>query len=280
MKKVNIGFCVSAVILFLFGCQQDKRESNDSVVEKNMLSTEKTDGNQRQFIHTASLNMSVSDCLQATALIEQQAISNKGFVLKSEVNKNITQQVESILSADSIKQLTYFTTTANIILRIPDTSLQAFLAYTQGLSTHVKSRLIEAEDVSFDLKLNQLNLQTGNKNQSVVSTNSDDKIETKTLTNNQSVVENLRIKDAIHFSTISISILQPEEILSNVLINTNASWARETPILNKAWYSLQKGFYYFSEVIIFLLQLWWVLPLYIFGKYVFIKSKKLFFSKS
>ena len=279
MKKVNIGFCVCAVILFLFGCQQDKRESNESVVEKNMLSTEKTVVNQRQFIHTASLDMAVSNSLQATALIEQQAISNKGFVLKSDIQKNITQQVESVLSADSIKQLTYFTTTANIILRIPDTSLQTFLAYTQGLSTQVKTRLIEAADVSFDLKLNQLNLQTGDKSILTVSNSSSSEERKKMLTTNETIVENMKLKDAIHFSTVSITLQQPEEIMSAVLVNTKASWAKETSLLNKAWYSLQKGFYYFSGVVIFLLQLWWVLPLYIFGKYVFIKSKKLLVSK-
>ena len=87
------------------------------------------------------------------------------------------------------------------------------------------------------------------------------------------------MKDAIHFSTVSIALQQPEEILSTVMINNSAAWAKETSILNKAWYSLQKGFYYFSSLIIFLLQLWWLLPLYFVGKYVFVKSKKMFFNK-
>ena len=202
MKNVTMGIAVCFTILILFSCQQFNTNDKQQIAEKNMISTEKLDTNQRQFIHTASLDMAVNNCLQATALIEQQAISYKGFVLKSNVNKNINQQVESIMNADSIKQLTYYNTIASIIVRVPDTSLHSFLQYTQGLSTHVKTRLIDAEDVSFDLKLNQLNIKTGDKQQAVVATNGEDKIEIKKLTNNESIVQNMIMKDAIHFSTV------------------------------------------------------------------------------
>ena len=278
MKNVILGIAMCAAILF--SCQQQNRaEQKQETSQKDMLSTEKMDSNQRQFIHTASIDMAVNNCLNTTSLIEQQAIASKGFVLKSELKKNVNQQIESVISSDSIKQLTYYNTHSDIIVRVPDTSLQSFLQYAQSLSTHVKTRLINADDVSFDLKLNQLNLQSGEK-QKVISNDKENDIQAqRTLTTNEAVVENMKMKDAIHFSTVSIALQQPEEILSTVMINNSAAWAKETSILNKAWYSLQKGFYYFSSIIIFLLQLWWLLPLYFVGKYVFVKSKKMFFSK-
>ena len=278
MKNVILGLAMCAVILF--SCQQQNRaDQKQEAPQKNMLSSEKMDSNQRQFIHTASIDMAVNNCLNTTNLIEQQAIASKGFVLKSELKKNVNQQIESVISSDSIKQLTYYNTHSDIIIRVPDTSLQSFLQYTQSLSTHVKTRLINADDVSFDLKLNLLNLQSGEK-QKVISNDKENDIQVqKTLTKNEAIVENMKMKDAIHFSTVSIALQQPEEILSTVMINNSAAWAKETSILNKAWYSLQKGFYYFSSLIIFLLQLWWLLPLYFVGKYVFVKSKKMFFNK-
>ena len=278
MKNVILGIAMCAAILF--SCQQQNRaDQKQEATQKDMLSTEKMDSNQRQFIHTASIDMAVNNCLNTTSLIEQQAIASKGFVLKSELKKNVNQQIESVISSDSIKHLTYYNTHSDIIVRVPDTSLQSFLQYAQSLSTHVKTRLINADDVSFDLKLNQLNLQSGEK-QKVISNDKENDIQAqRTLTTNEAVVENMKMKDAIHFSTVSIALQQPEEILSTVMINNSAAWAKETSILNKAWYSLQKGFYYFSSIIIFLLQLWWLLPLYFVGKYVFVKSKKMFFSK-
>ena len=278
MKNVILGIAMCAAILF--SCQQQNRaDQKQEASQKDMLSTEKMDTNQRQFIHTASIDMAVNNCLNITNLIEQQAIASKGFVLKSELKKNVNQQIESVISSDSIKQLTYYNTHSDIIVRVPDTSLQSFLQYAQSLSTHVKTRLINADDVSFDLKLNQLNLQSGEK-QKVTSNDKENDIQVQqTLTKNEALVENMKMKDAIHFSTVSITLQQPEEILSTVMINNSAAWAKETSILNKAWYSLQKGFYYFSSIIIFLLQLWWLLPLYFVGKYIFVKSKKIFFSK-
>ena len=175
MKNVILGLAMCAVILF--SCQQQNRaDQKQEAPQKNMLSSEKMDSNQRQFIHTASIDMAVNNCLNTTNLIEQQAIASKGFVLKSELKKNVNQQIESVISSDSIKQLTYYNTHSDIIIRVPDTSLQSFLQYTQSLSTHVKTRLINADDVSFDLKLNLLNLQSGEK-QKVISNDKENDIQ-------------------------------------------------------------------------------------------------------
>ncbi len=276
MKKVNIGIFVCAIILAIVSCQQNNKETfAGQKSEKNFLSTEKEEPHERQFIHTASMNMAVKNCLQSTNFIEQNAIANKGFILKSEVTKNINKEIESVINTDSVKRLTYYNMAANIVVRVPDTSLQSFLSYTQTLATNVKTRLINASDVSFELKLNQMNIASGTRKSKSTVNISGGLVSENALTQNERIVENLKMKDAVSFSTISIRLEQPEEIDKNVVVNNDANWAQETSLANKAWFSLQKGFYYLMSFLVFLLQIWWVVPLFFLSKFILGKGRKL-----
>jgi hypothetical protein len=104
MRIVNIILCIALALAFLNSCQKNSNEVKDYTEEKNMLSKAKLDTNERQFVCKASIEMQVKNCLSATDLIEQKAIEQKGFILKSEVKKNNTNLSETEISIDSAKQ--------------------------------------------------------------------------------------------------------------------------------------------------------------------------------
>jgi hypothetical protein len=276
MKRVNIGFCMLVLIAVLSSCNVNNNESKTDIQEKDMLSTEKLDTNARQFVCKATMDMQVKNCLASTNLIEQKVITQKGFVLKSDVKKVNSSIVEKVINADSVQQITTYNTTADIIVRVPDTTLQAVLQYTESLGEHVTARVISASDVSFDIKLNAMNKKSGD-GQTVVVTNDDNAAtDKKVLSKNESTIEDIRLKDAIHFSTIKITLQQPEEMLTTVIVNTNATWAKGNNAVGNAWLNIQKGFYVLTSVVVFLLQFWWILPLFILGNWGYGVGKKYF----
>jgi hypothetical protein len=276
MKRVNIGFCIAILIAVLVSCQAKNEERKMSSSEKNMLSTEKLDTNARQFVCKASMDMQVKNCLTTTNLIEQKTIEHKGFILKSEVKKVNSNFAENVLNTDSIQQITTYNTTADIVIRVPDTALKTVLQYTESLGEHVKARVINAADVSFDVKLNAMNRKSGIGQTVVLTNEGNPTTEKNVISQNESIIEDLRMKDAIHFSTINITLQQPEEILTTVVVNTDTAWAKSNNAFSRAWLSLQKGFYIICNILIFLLQFWWVVVLFFIGKWGFVVGKNYF----
>jgi hypothetical protein len=274
MNKVNIGLCMAIIIAILVSCQANNKEAAEMKAEKNILSTEKLDTNERQFVCKANMEMQVKNCLTTINLIEQKTKEQKGFILKSELKKHNSDLTETVISADSVKQTATCNTSADMVLRVPDTALQKVLQYTESLEEQVKARIINNTDVSFDVKLNALNHNNG-KGQTVVLNEAGDK-ENKALTTNESIVEDLRLKDAINFSTVGITLQQPEEILTTVVVNKTSSWAKGDSTFSRAWFSLQKGFFVLINIFIYLIQMWWLVPIFFIGKWGVGFGKKYF----
>ncbi len=272
MKRIIISLCVVFLITALISCQTNNKEELN-IEKKDLLSTEKIDSNERQFICKANLEMQVKNCLATTNLIEQKVKEKRGFILKSELKKNNTNLSETVVSSDSIKQVATINTSADIILRVPDTALQTLLKDIELLGEHVKARVINKTDVSFDLKLNALNHSSGNGQ--TVSLSENDKPEKQILTKNESAVADLRMKDAVDFSTVKINLQQPDELVTTFVINKEASWANGDSIFTRAWYSIQKGFFILSNLLIYLIQLWWLVPLFFIGKWGYFFSKNI-----
>jgi hypothetical protein len=276
MKRVNIGFCIAILVAVLVSCQANNKERKMEGSDKNMLSTEKIDTNERQFVCKATMDMQVKNCLATTNLIEQKVISQKGFILKSDVKKLNSSIAEKVINVDSLQQITTYNTTADIIVRVPDTALQAMLQYTESLGEHVTARIISAADVTFDLKLNALNRKSNEGQTAVVTNEETAATEKKVLSKNESIIEHMRMKDEVHFSTVKITLQQPEEILTTVIVNTNATWAKGNNAFGSAWLNIQKGFYVVSSIVVFLLQFWWVPILFFLGKWSYGRGKKYF----
>ncbi len=263
MKWNSILISLTTVCL-LVACQQKKEYQNLDAGAK----TEKAYYNKtRQLAHKAALVASVNDALTASTAIEEKVIASKGFILDSKIEKYITKSTSSILSVDSIAKTDYISTTALLTVRVPDSTVIHFVNAVQQLCTQINIRHIQATDYSIDFKEKTMeekaiaNSSKENKNDSN-STTAFDLIKTK--------VAQLKMSDEISFSTIDISLQQPEEMVHTTVINTS-TWPRDQYFFNKAGYHLQKSFYYLKQFILLLLEYWWILLVYIFIKYVWRK---------
>ncbi len=268
MKNVIKNLCsLFAVLILILSCQQKNKENEYKELDK-MSGVNNSNDKERKFAQKANVTLESKNCLETTNLIEQRTKDYKGFILNSLVNKIVQKEVCSTISTDSLKKASYFTTTANVEVRIPDTSLQQFLLYVQSISSSINNRNIIATDVTFDATLNKLNLKDN-----IVVNSKDTDVK---LTKNEKIVDNLRLLDAVKYASVQLIITQPTEIKTEFIINEDASWAKQTALTYQAWFQLQKGFYQLTYLIILFLQFWWVAPLLIGGKFIYTRVRKFY----
>jgi hypothetical protein len=259
-----------AAIIILAACQQKKEFQNPNAEAK----TEKAYYNKERLLaHKANLIATVKDALSTITAIEEKVITAKGFIIDSKIDKSITKTTSSILSVDSIAKTDYVSTTALLTVRVPDSILVHFINSIQQLCTQISIRHIQAKDYTIDLKEKTMeekamvNLSKENTNDSNTEA-SFDLIRSK--------IDQLRMKDEIGFSTIDISLQQPEEMIHSTIIN-NATWQRDNHFFKTAGYNLQKGFHYFKQFLLLLLEYWWVFFVYFLIKYLWRKITDLDF---
>jgi uncharacterized protein YqfB (UPF0267 family) len=261
MKTVLKKLCLIFSITIIISSCENKKQNEQSKNKDTMAGVNNSNNKDRKFIHQADFNVETANCLETTNLIEQKTKNCKGFVLLSTLDKQIFKSLSSIINTDSVKKTNYYQTISNLEVRVPDTSLQTFLLYIQNVSTSIKNRSIQASDVTFVEKLNTLNVE---QNQNIYIQNEAEKENKNSL-----IVDNLKLQDDVKYATVHIAITEPEEIATEYVINTDASWSKQTSIGNQAWFQLQKGLFQCSTILIFLLQFWWVAPLLICGKYLY-----------
>jgi hypothetical protein len=262
MKKLMGSLClIVTVCIILVGCQSRQNKSNNEFAKSSTDSTGVSYySGERKLIHTASIDVEVSNCINTINEIEEKTIHIKGFIVESNIAKNITNKVESVVSTDSIKQINYYQNKGTIIVRVPDTSLQAFLLYVQQQSSSVEARIINAKDVTLALQQKDYgNNQT-----------------TSPITNNNSVIQSnneaaQKLKDDLNYCTISINIKEPVAVETKLIVNEAAKWSKQSSVWANCWLSIQKGFYYLMNFIALLLQLWFIIPLLALGIYSYKK---------
>jgi hypothetical protein len=251
--KWNRMYLTLALIILMTACQQKKDYQNAEVKTAKAYYNK-----ERLLAHKAALVATVNNALTASIAIEEKVIMAKGFILDSKIEKSITKTTSSILSIDSISKTDYVNTTGLLTVRVPDSILVHFVNSLQSLCTEINIRHIQAKDFTIDLK--EKNMEE--KAMANLSTeNTDDSNTVASLDLIKTKVDQLRMKDELGFSTIDITLQQPEEMIHSTIINT-ATWQRDTHFFKKAGYNLQKGFYYFKEFLLLLLAYWWIIVIY------------------
>ncbi len=266
MKNVLKSVCLIVILYTLLNSCQTRNFDNsilENKKEENNFSNSSNDSTganyysgSRKLIHNASIAVEVNNCINTTNKIEEKTVQCMGFIMESNFGKNTIKTEESIISTDSVKQINYFENTANLVVRVPDTALQAYLLYIQQLSNVINTRVINAKDVTIDLPNNA-------QEETVI-------IENKS---NTKINEILKLKDDLNFCTIAINLKEPIAFAIQSIVNTDASWASSTSIWNKIWYNLQKGFVQLFNIITNLLQFWFLIPLLMLAILVYHKSK-------
>ncbi len=291
-KIVKYSIALLMVTTFFICCKKSEshEEASTNAVSYDSISSSaavEKEGSTRKFIRTADLKFKVKNVTKSTYAIEN--ITNKfdGFVIYTNLQSNIIDKFESKISKDSILETLRYNVENSITIRVPNKRLDTVIKCIAKQIDFLDYRVIKADDVSLKILSNQLSQNR--------STNSEKRIEKAIDTKGKKIndiisaentladkkeqkdndkLENLSIQDQINFSTLTIQLYQRETVQQQLVANTKDSNYYKPNIGIRILDSLQSGWYVLLDVIVFLVEIWWLLLISIGGIFLYKKYKK------
>jgi hypothetical protein len=283
-----------AVIALIISCKKSEVASEESTsdiaVNSDSISSSaavEKEGSTRKFIRTADLKFKVKNVTQSTYAIEN--ITNKfdGFVTYTNLQSNIIDKFETKISQDSILETTRYNVENNITIRVPNKRLDTVIKSISKQIDFLDYRIIKADDVSLKMLSNQLSQKRSSTNEKRVEKAIDTKgkkindimeaennLASQKEQNDNSKLENLSIQDQINFSTLTIQIYQHESVKQEMIANTKDYNYYKPNIGIRIIDSLKTGWYVLLDVIVFIIEIWWLLFITIGGFFLYKKYLK------
>jgi hypothetical protein len=225
-------------------------ESKD--IHPSLVSAEDS---SRKMICTANIDCEVKDVLNAESSIRKLTTEKGGFIELSDVqsDKRYLSKVEC--SRDSVIEYSMQTMHANMIVRVPDDSLQQVLDEISGYAVRVEKKVLKAEDVSLDILSSQftLNRNLGSTGDKDISNRRTDSL---AYDADQAVLSGLDLMDKVNYSTIQISLKQNEYLVAGVTQNVDAIRAKSSPFWLRMADSLSYGWAMLETFIVFIFRFW------------------------
>ncbi len=225
------------------------------------------------FIREGNLQFRVKDVPDATYRIELLTEKLGGYVNNTQLSSSISSRNSVRISEDSVLETTRFTVTNTMRIRVPAVHLDSFVRALVPLVEYLDHRNLSCTDITIDLLAEQL-AQKRNKKyagnvQEIVDSAPARKVEEKAdaqgnilsseSTADEALLNELRQKDKVEFSTLDISIYQPEFTQTELrpYVTVQPSWepSAGTKILNSLSWGW-KGFLEFLYIVVLLWPLW------------------------
>lgn len=268
----------SVLILSVFSCKkQESASMSDANYESvkavsaeasasttdSISSAASTQVKGKEFVKTASVNMEVKDVYDATIKIENQLKQIGGYVINSELKNNLLSEETYNESDDKAVMVKKSTMQNDMIVKVPTMQLVDFLQQINSQNLFLNSRIIKAEDVTANIKMAQLEQQRMKKKESNI-----DKLKPTSTTveqgddnerdHNQNIIDSYNLKDNIAYSTVNLSIKEPNVRVAEIAVtNTKSIDAKyKTNFFYEAKLSIINGFYLIQQSFILLLNLW------------------------
>lgn len=247
-----------AGITLLVACKSSGSSTSTDIASKDTVAQEARDS--VKLVKTADMRFKVKNVQQAAEQISKLTQLCGGMVMHHNMQSNIIGNQDIQLGNDSLKKLTVYNPTADMVIKIPAEVAEVFMDSLNHLGLFVENRKMDVEDKTLDY-LSQ-KLKAKNREASVTLRSKiklTNHIADSILALKDDVVDrkigNLRTNEAASFTTLSLSLYQSNTVSKEItasddLSNYNSSvWIR-------AGLALSKGWFYFSEVIVGMLQLW------------------------
>ncbi|WP_336664701.1 DUF4349 domain-containing protein [Elizabethkingia meningoseptica] len=280
MKNNTLNLTVAAVlILSVFSCK--KQESSAAGYDNNekaevtaegivpgsssdaISSAASTQVKDKEFVKTATVDMEVKDVYDATVKIENQLKEIGGYVTNSELHNNLVSEETYNQTDEKAMMVKKSNMQNNMTVKVPILQLADFLQAINGQNLFLNSRIINAEDVTANIKMAQLEQQRMQKKtgsitnlkptSKTVEQNDDNERE-----KNQNAVEAYSLRDNIAYSTVNLVLREPNVRVAEIpVVNTKSVDAKyKTNFFYEAKLSFINGFYLIQQFFILLLNLW------------------------
>jgi hypothetical protein len=291
-KIVNYSIMLLTVTALFICCKKsdaseetlDYQATSDTVSSSAAVEKE---GSTRKFIRTADLKFKVKNVTKSTYAIEN--ITNKfdGFVTYTNLQSTIVDKFETKISLDSILETTRYNVENDITIRVPNKRLDTVIKSIAKQIDFLDYRVIKADDVSLRILSSQLSqnrsAETEKRIEKAIDTkgkkindvmDAENTLANKKEQNDNAKLENLSTQDQVNFSTLTIKIYQNESVKQEISANSKDYNYYKPNIGIRLLDSLKSGWYVLLNVIVFFVEIWWLLVLIIGGVFLYKKYSK------
>ncbi|WP_292010682.1 DUF4349 domain-containing protein [Chryseobacterium sp.] len=276
MKAIYIRMSLGTlIVLGIYSCK--KQESADFtvydgttdssyVISDSISSAASLQVKDKQFIKTADVNMEVKDVYEATISIEKSVHNLGGFVTHSNLKSDVVSQNTYNTSGENAMLIKKYQTENSMQVRIPTERLGELLTLINNHKLFLNSRIINAEDITANIKYAELETQRNKKTDENISQmkTSKEKVsmdDTNMKEGNQQQLNKMNISDQIKYSTVDIYIREPKLRIAEIAVtNTkNIDNKYKFNFLYDAKNAFIEGFYLIQKIAIGLINIWPIL---------------------
>lgn len=217
----------------------------------------------KQFIKTASVDMLVKNVYDATLVVEKTAQDLGGFVTHSELQSRMLEENTYPKDDENAVLVRQFKNENTMQFRIPTDQLGAFLTEINKQKLFLNSRVINAEDVTANIKYSELERQRTektNENIAALKTTKDKvKLDNENMSDsNLQKLSSMNITDQLKYSTVDVYITEPNISIAEMAV-TNTQNIEDRYGMN-FFYSLKNAFYsgydLIRKIIIGIFSIW------------------------
>lgn len=297
MKNLPMLVTIVTIAFSLTNCSEKKGEgasefavADTSVVDITADAGVPLSPKDRKFIRKADTRFKVKNVQTATNVVEDLIGKYKGFIIHNELSTHLFSVNEIEISEDSILRNKSYETSNEIILRIPNESFEKTLRELQPLMAFLDNQTVSADDVSLSLMSNELQKKRFTKFEKRFEKGIDEKGKKLTemssaeesLFNHQSTADdnqilNLKLKDEVNYSTITLHLYQSMATIQETLPNIENSHAFKPNLFLRIWQSIREGWYFLEEIIVVIFRLWFVILLGLGSFWLYKKRVKINF---
>lgn len=291
MKTTYIKLSIAAAILLgIYSCKKGEATASENaaseykedlvVVADSVSSAATMSVKDKQFIKTANVNMEVKDVYEATTSMEKSVQELGGFVTQSNLQSNVVSEETFNTSNEEAMLVKKYQTENTMQVRVPTEKLGEFLTLINNKKLFLNSRVINAEDVTANIKYAELEgkrIKKTGENISELKTNKDKvNMSNENMSEeNQQQLANMDVADNLKYSTVDIYIKEPKLRIAEIAVtNTkNIDNKYKFNFLYDVKNAFVEGFYLIQRILVGLVTIWPLLLIAAIGFYFYRKNK-------
>lgn len=217
----------------------------------------------KQFIKTAQVDMEVKNVYDATIAIEKTLKEMGGFVTSSNMISQIISEKTYNTSDKDAMLIRKFRMENRMQIRVPTPILGQFLQSISEKKLFLHTRIINAEDVTSNIKYSELEAKKTAKTSENISNLkiNTQKVEMADKNMDEANLQQLakmEMTDNLHYSTVDISLSEPNISISSIAVanSTNIENQYQFNFLYDAKNAFVQGFYLIQKLFLFLVTIW------------------------
>jgi hypothetical protein len=241
---------------------------------------------ERKLIKTVNYDFKVVAVEKTAYEIDAIVKQMNGYATNATLKNEVVNEQTFPYSKDSLLQVSTYNTTNNMTIYVPAPLLDSMMQLIQQKIGFLNSRDINVDDVSLKMMENQMDINTQNKYTTKMQSQVDkghnklsqvDSVQKNILwadlQGNTTVVDNIRMNDRVKYSQVNINLSQNTMIKKTVIPNTNIMLLYKPSFINRAQEAVENGFETCLDLIVGVLNIWFVFVL-MFLVWLAIKKRK------